>query len=370
MHEKFMKLALNLALDFDGATSPNPLVGSVIVKNGEIIGKGAHQKAGQAHAEINAISSSKDDLSDSTIYINLEPCSHYGKTPPCVDAIIESGISQVVIAMEDPNPLVAGKGIQKLRENNIEVITGICEKETQQINEIFIKYITSTKPFVILKAAISLDGMIATKTNDAKWISNEQSRKISHKLRNKVDAIIIGKNTLLLDNPSLDVRIPGKKDDPQKIVIIPKLDIPLKKIQEMKAFKLSKNKPLIIVCEKNQKNESRKGNFVNSGIEIIEIEKKNNKLDLDELLLKFGKREITSLLLEGGSGIYHGFLEQNLVDKMHHFIAPIIIGSDGIHWAGKFQTEKLSSAHKFDIQSIEQLNDNIHVISYPAKKEN
>jgi len=212
--------------------------------------------------------------------------------------------------------------------------------------------------------------MIATETNDAKWISNEFSREKSHALRNKCDAIIIGKNTLLLDNPSLDVRIPNKYSDPQKIVIIPKLDVSLKKIIEMKAYKLSTEKPLIIVCNNNSNNTLKATKFINSGIEIIMLNKKENSLDLDELLIKLGKKEITSLLLEGGSGVYNSFLKQNLVDKLYLFLALLVIGKNGIHWAGNFNIKKLSSALRFEFDSVQQLDGNIQIVCYPIRKEN
>jgi diaminohydroxyphosphoribosylaminopyrimidine deaminase/5-amino-6-(5-phosphoribosylamino)uracil reductase len=255
-----------------------------------------------------------------------------------------------------------------LRENGIEVLAGICEQEAQSLNEVFIRYITSKKPFVILKAAISLDGKIATKANHAKWINNEKSRQIVHQLRNQTDAILVGKTTFLLDNPKLDARVKNKIKDPQKIILIPNLDIPAEQIVKANAYELSKEKKLLIVAKKNKQNLEKAKFFENLNLEILFINEKEGKLDLNDALEQLGKREITSLLLEGGSYVFHRFIETDLVDKFHLFIAPKIIGSDGISWTHSFGTEKMDECILLENIKIVKLDDDIHVIAYPKRK--
>jgi len=368
MHEKWMQRALKLAAEQKGKTSPNPMVGAVIVKNGRLLSEGAHQKAGEPHAEVIALKNAKENLAEATMYVTLEPCSHWGKTPPCSDAIIKSGIKKVVIAMQDPNPLVSGKGISILRENGIEVITGICEPEAKELNEVFSKYITTKKPFVILKAAITLDGKIATKTNHAKWINNEKSREIVHQLRNETDAILVGKNTFLLDNPKLDARVENKIKDPQKIILIPNLDIPVEQPVKSHAYQLSKDKKLLLFAENNEQNVEKAKSFENLNLEILFMKKKAGKLDLNDALEQLGKREITSLLLEGGSHVFHSFMAADLVDKFHLFIAPKIIGNDGISWTHSFGITEMKNCILLENRKIEKLGDDIHLIAYPTRK--
>ena len=207
LNEKFMKIAIELAKKGIGNVNPNPLVGAVIVKDGKIIGQGYHERYGEGHAEVNAFKSLDDDPTGATMYVTLEPCFHYGKTPPCADRIIENKISKVIIGMVDPNPLVSGKGIEKLKNAGIEVEVGILEEECRKINEVFIKYITTKKPFVVMKTAMSLDGKIATKTGESKWITSEKSRLQVHILRNKFSGIMVGVNTIIKDNPELTCRV-------------------------------------------------------------------------------------------------------------------------------------------------------------------
>ena len=257
--KEYMKLCLKLAEEFRGLTNPNPVVGAVLVKDGKIIGKGTHKKAGTEHAEILALNDAGKNAKESTLFVNLEPCSHFGKTPPCVDRIISSEVKKVVIAMKDPNPLVNGNGIQKLKNAGIETQVGICEKEAKELNEVYIKNITVKKPFVILKAAVSIDGKIATKNGDSKWISNELARIKVHEIRNYVDAILIGENTLMIDDPKLNVRLVEPKKNPKQIILSNNLN--LKNIEQFNVFKVSNKNSIILVNSKSKDNNSKRSFF-------------------------------------------------------------------------------------------------------------
>jgi diaminohydroxyphosphoribosylaminopyrimidine deaminase / 5-amino-6-(5-phosphoribosylamino)uracil reductase len=340
MDEKYMKRALELAKKGIGYTSPNPLVGAVIVKHGRIIGEGYHMAYGGNHAEVNAFLNTTEDVRGATMYVTLEPCSHYGKTPPCANAIVEKGIKKVVIGLLDPNPLVAGKGIEILRRNGIEVVTveniesksieagtgvsEVLEDECKRVNEIFLKYIVTGLPFCILKTAMTLDGKIASYTGQSKWITNELSRKYVHELRHRVSAIMVGIGTVLADDPLLTTRLEcavGK--DPIRIIVDSSAKIPLEaKILHVK----SKAKTILVTTEKADKDKLKV--LEEMGIEIIITPLKNHRVDLVYLMKKLGERKIDSVLLEGGSELNYSALEEGIVDKINAFIAPKIIGGN------------------------------------------
>ncbi|MFO7896646.1 MAG: bifunctional diaminohydroxyphosphoribosylaminopyrimidine deaminase/5-amino-6-(5-phosphoribosylamino)uracil reductase RibD, partial [Candidatus Cloacimonadales bacterium] len=324
--EKFMRQALALATEYRGFTSPNPLVGAVVVKNGEVIGTGAHRRCGEAHAEVLALQAAGSAAQGATLYVNLEPCAHFGKTPPCTELIIKHKIAKVVCAMQDPNPLVAGKGFQKLRQQGIEVVENVLRSQAEELNEIFSKSITQKQPFVILKSAITLDGKIATSNGNSKWISNSAANLETHKLRNSVDAILCGKATFLTDNPSLNVRLPQPVSDPYKIIICSKLDLDLQEIIKSKAYQAPSQKPLIICTAQSKISDARRTDFSQHQIKLLQFS------DLTDLLNKLYQMQICSILLEGGSGVYSSFLAESLVDKIVLFQAPKIVGSDGIGW--------------------------------------
>ncbi|MBF8984372.1 bifunctional diaminohydroxyphosphoribosylaminopyrimidine deaminase/5-amino-6-(5-phosphoribosylamino)uracil reductase RibD [Lutibacter sp. B2] len=322
MNEKYMKRAVELSKLGAGYTNPNPLVGAVIVKEDRIIAEGYHEEYGKEHAEINAFKNAKEDVEGSTMYVTLEPCSHYGKTPPCADEIVKRGISKVIIGMKDPNPLVAGKGIEILRKNGIEVIAGIEEDEIKKINEIFIKYITTKTPFCILKTAMTLDGKIASKTGDSKWISNEMSRRYVHKLRHRVSGIMVGIGTVLADDPSLTTRLEeGNRIDPTRIIVDTKARIPL----EAKVLNLDSKAPTIIATTEKAPKDKIKA-LKEKGAEVIITPLKNDQVDLKELMKILGDKNIDSILIEGGSTLNYEALNAGLVDKVISFIAPKIIG--------------------------------------------
>lgn len=315
-----MALAIELAKGGIGKVNPNPLVGAVIVKGKEIIGKGYHEKYGGSHAEVNAINSSNDSVEGSTLYVTLEPCCHFGKTPPCVNLIIEKGIKKVVIGHLDPNPAVCGKGVKKLREAGIEVVIGVMEDECKKINNVFIKYIKKEMPYVVLKTAMSLDGKIATYTGESKWITGSESRKKVHELRNEMLSIMVGVNTVILDNPKLTCRIPGGRN-PIRIIVDSKLRIPMNS-----EVVLSANKVKTIVATTKLAEKEKIRTLENLGVEVLTVEDNDKGVDLKKLMIKLASMGIDGVLLEGGSSLNFSALEEKIVDKVIFYIAPKIIG--------------------------------------------
>ncbi|MCX8147260.1 MAG: bifunctional diaminohydroxyphosphoribosylaminopyrimidine deaminase/5-amino-6-(5-phosphoribosylamino)uracil reductase RibD [Candidatus Woesearchaeota archaeon] len=318
-HYKYMQLAIELAKKAEGKTSPNPIAGAVIVKNGDIIGQGYHKKAGMPHAEVEAINSVQDKslLKGSTLYVTLEPCCHYGRTGPCTKEIIKAGIKEVYAAMIDPNPKNNGKGSEELRRAGIPVYVGIMENEARKMNEAFVKYITTKKPFVIMKTAISLDGKTATKKGHSKWISSEESRNYVHTIRNKVDAVMVGINTVLADDPHLTTRIEGGKD-PLRIILDSKLRIPLN-------ARILKDKNAIIATTQKY-NRKKKVALERRGIGVVVVNSNSERVDMKELMNELALRGITSIMIEGGSEVNASALKAGIVDKVIYFIAPKIIG--------------------------------------------
>jgi len=342
-----MQRALEISLK--GNPSPNPFVGCVIVKDGKIIGEGSHKFFGGSHAEINALKEAGSKAKGAEIYVSLEPCSHYGKTPPCTKAIIKAGIKKVVVALKDPNPLVNGKGLTELKNAGIETETGLLAEKAMKINEAFIKFQKTKIPFVSLKAAITLDGKIASEEFDSKWISSEESRKKVHELRSKVDAILAGQNTVLKDNPRLTARI-EKGRNPLRIIFASK-----KLSAELNVFNDSNF--LVFTTDKKLFPEKR---FEGK---VIELKSKNNLVDLKKLLTELGKRNISSLLVEGGSAVFTSFLKEKLADKLMLFISPKILGS-GIPVFGDLGLKKISDSVKLKEMSFEKTGEDILIQGY------
>lgn len=322
MDNFYMQKAIELALKGEGRVNPNPLVGAVIVKDNKIIGEGYHKKYGEWHAEVNAFNNATEDVEGATMYVTLEPCSHYGNTPPCARKIVEKKIKKVVIGAVDPNPLVAGNGIKILEENGIEVVTGVLEKECNDINYIFNKYITTKKPFVIMKTAMTLDGKIATSTGDSMWITGEEARKYVHKIRNKVAAIMVGIGTVLKDNPELTCRLEDGVN-PIRIIVDSKGRIPL----DAKVLNI-KDTAGTILATTNAIDKDKEKALKDMGVKIIKTQGKNDKVNLSELMIKLGEMKIDSILLEGGSSLNFSALEEGIVDKVQAFIAPKIVGGE------------------------------------------
>lgn len=318
----FMNRVLELARLGEGRTSPNPLVGAVIVKDGRIIGEGYHSYYGGNHAEVEAINNAKESVKGSIIYVNLEPCSHFGKTPPCAKRLVEEGFRKVVVAILDPNPKVAGRGIEILKENGIDVELGLLEKEARELNEVFIKYITKGIPYIYLKYAMTLDGKIASCTGDARWISNEKSRQEVHKLRNKVSGIMVGIGTILADDPSLNTRLTSANGkDPVRIIIDSNCRIPT----TAKVLHLDSNNKTIVAVTKNA-DCKRIAEIEDTGAEVLVIDDKDGRVDLESLFWVLGKRGMDSILIEGGGELSYSALEDELIDKLQVYIAPKIIG--------------------------------------------
>ncbi|KXS50242.1 MAG: diaminohydroxyphosphoribosylaminopyrimidine deaminase / 5-amino-6-(5-phosphoribosylamino)uracil reductase [Halanaerobium sp.] len=361
---KHMKRALELAKLGEGKTSPNPMVGAVVVKNGEIVGEGYHQECGGPHAEVFALEEAGKKAVGADIYVTLEPCSHYGKTPPCAQKLIDTGIKKAVVAMVDPNPEVSGRGIEMLREAGIKVELGLLKNEAQKLNEIFLKYIQSDYPFVFLKKAQTLDGYIASKTGDSKWITNSAARLEGHKLRHRIDAIMVGIGTVLADDPSLTARLDTREGiDPLRIILDPDLEIPINaRIINQK----STAKTLIITAQNDEPDIlAKKERLLKlKQVDIISFAAENKYFDLREILKTLKKRKISSLLVEGGAKLSHTFLKENLVDKFYYFIAPKIYGgSDGIaSFCGK-GPKLMSDTVELKILEQKLLEDNILLIA-------
>jgi diaminohydroxyphosphoribosylaminopyrimidine deaminase/5-amino-6-(5-phosphoribosylamino)uracil reductase len=322
----YMKHALSLAELALGYTSPNPAVGAVIVKDAMVAGVGFTQSPGSPHAEIMALRQAKDRARGASMYVALEPCCHFGRTPPCVTAIIDAGISEVHIALIDPNPLVAGEGVKQLQEAGITVLIGDHEEEARQLNESYIKFITTGMPFVITKFAMSLDGKIATKDGDSKWISGYESRHYVHRLRHTVDAIMVGANTVVVDDPQLSARrCSGKggktRVQPLRIIIDGKGKTPA----SARIFK-EPGKTLIVTAQPVDEEKAKA--LQEAGAEIVELPAKEDIIDLKELFKLLGKRQITSILVEGGSRVFGSLFDNYLVDKVLVYVAPIIIGGE------------------------------------------
>jgi diaminohydroxyphosphoribosylaminopyrimidine deaminase/5-amino-6-(5-phosphoribosylamino)uracil reductase len=326
--EYFMQLALGLAKKGEGFTSPNPMVGAVIVKNGRVVGKGYHHAAGKAHAEVNAINDAGALAQGATLYVTLEPCNHTGRTPPCTEKIIASGIRRVVVAMHDPNPGVKGGGLEHLKHRGIDIKTGVCEKRAKKLNEIFIKYVQTNRPFTIIKCAATLDGRIATRTGDSRWVTGEEARKFVHRLRHTVDAIMVGIHTVEKDDPRLTTRLGNlagglKGLDPVRIV----LDTHLKIVEKAKLLRLDSDSDTLIITG-GSVSADKKAKIEQRGAKIIESPVKNGLIDLDRLMDRLGSLGITSLLIEGGSRVIASALSDGIVEKIFFFFAPKILGGD------------------------------------------
>lgn len=321
--ELYMRQALALACLAEGDTSPNPMVGAVIVSaDGEVVGEGYHHKAGEPHAEINALKEAKKLARGGTIYVTLEPCSHFGRTGPCCEAIIAAGLRRVVAAIEDPNPQVAGNGFQRLRAAGIEVTVGVCEEEARLLNEKFFHWITTRRPFISLKYAMTLDGKIATRTGDSKWITGEDARAYGHYLRKTHDCILVGKNTVLADDPELTTRLVAGKN-PLRIVLDSNCELPLTaKVLDGAAA------TLLVVSDSLTGAKQTKLEALQAlpEVEVLQLPSTGGKLSVAALVAELGRRSLTSILVEGGSTVHGDFLETGLVDRIYAFIAPKLIG--------------------------------------------
>lgn len=321
---EYMKLALRLAKRGRGKVSPNPMVGAVIVKEGVIVGQGYHKIFGKEHAEVNALNAAMGDVAGGTLYVNLEPCSHFGKQPPCVDRILAAGIKRVVVGISDPNPLVNGKGIQKLRENGIEVKVGVCEQACRHLNEAYLKHIATGLPFTTLKIAQTLDGRIAASNGRSQWISGERARRLVHKMRSQHDAVLVGIGTVLADNPHLTVRV-GRAVSPKRVVVDSRLRIPLQ--SHLLTDKLAE-KTIVATTSRASKNKIKQVENLGAKVWVVKANSER-RVHLPTLWKKMGQEGIASVLVEGGSRIATAVLKNRLTDKIQIFLAPKILG-DGV----------------------------------------
>ncbi len=358
--KKYMRLALKEAAKGLGRTSPNPCVGAVIVKDGRILATGYHKKAGTPHAERNAINSvgttdaAKESLAGATIYVTLEPCSHTGRTPPCCDAIIEQKFSRVVIGMEDPNPLVNGGGIARLKQAGIEVECGILAEECRQLNRPFLKHIATGFPWTIMKAGVSLDGRLNYQLGESGWITGKESLRRVHQLRNEVDAIMVGCGTVLVDNPSLTTRLEqGGGRDAIRVVLDSFFRIPL----DAKLYTQPSDAGTLVFCGEKADAEYRK-KLEALGVIVQPLPLQQGVLPLREVLGELGKREICSVLVEGGGTLHGAMIREKLYDEAALFYAPLFAGSAGISLVEQLSIAGRENAPSLEKSAVEQLGDN------------
>ncbi len=337
----YMRRALRLAKDGVGHVSPNPLVGCVIVNQGEVVGQGYHQRFGGPHAEVHALQDAGPRASGASLYVTLEPCCHTGKTPPCVEAIVEAGIGRVVIALRDPNPLVAGGGLARLHEAGIPANLGVCEAEARQLNEAFLKYVTTQRPFVTLKCAMTLDGKIATKTGASQWITGPKARQYVHQMRHAADAIVVGIGTVLHDDPLLTTRLLDRQGiNPLRVIVDSTLRLPL----DAQVVRVTpERRTLVATTERASETHGRL--LHERGVEIVRLPSYDDgRVDLEALWHDLGTRGMASVLVEGGATLNANLLMRCLVDKVQFFIAPKIIGGDGLSVIGPCGVETMGQA--------------------------
>lgn len=356
----YMRLALQMAEQASGQTGINPVVGCVVVRDGRIVGLGTHLKRGTPHAEVHALQMAGAEAEGSTAYVTLEPCSHYGKTPPCSDRLIAEKVKRVVVACQDPNPQVAGTGIRRLREHGIEVEVGLLEQEAIRLNEHFNKFITTRLPFVTLKTASTLDGKIATKTGDSKWITNPSSRAYVHTLRHRHQAIMVGVDTVIADDPQLTTRLAVPAINPIRVIVDSTLRLP-------PAAKVVADKEAATLVLTTEGADSQKKRLLEQqGIEVVECGG-GKRVDLAQAMRKLGEREIGSVLLEGGGTLNGAMLEAKLIDKVELFFAPKIVGGgslapDNFNFGG---FARMSEAIALERLSVQHFGDDICIAGYP-----
>ncbi|UQZ81991.1 Riboflavin biosynthesis protein RibD [Paenibacillus konkukensis] len=357
--EYYMKLALQLAEGAAGQTGINPAVGCVLVKNGRIVGMGAHLKRGTPHAEIHALQMAGPEAEGSTAYVTLEPCSHYGKTPPCSDRLIKEKVKRVVVGCTDPNPVVAGTGIERLRQHGLEVTTGVLQEEACRLNEAFNKYIRTQQPFVTLKTASTLDGKIASRSGDSKWITNAESRAYVHTLRHRHQAIMVGIGTVLSDDPLLTTRLDVPALNPTRLIVDSGLRLPLgaKVVRDRSAQ--------TIVLTTERADETKRRQLEQAGV-LVWAAGAGPRVDLKRAMTLVGEHEISSVLLEGGGRLNGSMLEQGLIDKLLLFFAPKIIG--GKDASGNFEFEgfeRMQDAVRLERMTVRQFGEDVCIAGYP-----
>ena len=352
----YMERALALAERGRGRTSPNPMVGCVVVRDGAVIGEGCHERAGDAHAEVNALRDA-GDVTGATVYVTLEPCCHEGKTPPCVDLLKARKPARVIAAMEDPNPLVSGRGIEALRGAGVAVELGLMEEEARRLNEVFVKYVTTGMPFVIAKCGMSLDGKIATRRGDSRWVTGEASRLLVHRLRNEVDAILIGSRTVMLDDPSLTARLTDMDTrDPIRVI----LDAGEYLDGDRRVFQLESEAPTWVATPV--------GGVCEAADAVLHVPGDNGGIDMQALMKELASREVTSVLIEGGGTTHASAFEAGVVDKVMFFVAPKIIGGrEAVSAVEGLGIEQMSEAIMLNDMTATPVGHDILIEAYVAK---
>jgi diaminohydroxyphosphoribosylaminopyrimidine deaminase/5-amino-6-(5-phosphoribosylamino)uracil reductase len=366
--EKYMRLALRLARKGTGRTSPNPMVGAVVVKGGALVGRGYHHRAGEPHAEVLALHQAGKRARGATLYLNLEPCDHFGRTPPCTRAILRAGIKRVVAGMRDPNPLVSGRGIRRLRRSGVRVEVGVLEDECRELNAPFRKYITTRFPFVTLKVAASLDGKVATQSGDSRWISSEISRKRVHRLRQSVDAVVVGIGTVLKDDPMLTARLAGGiRRQPLRVILDSGLRIPL----HSRLVQTAGQYPTLVATTRAA-SLARRQRLAKAKVQVVMIRRDSRgRVSLKELLRELARRGVASLLLEGGSTLNASALREGLVDRLLFFLAPKIIG--GRRAPGIFAGEgalRVRDAQPLEILKLRRIGPDLMIEGAPIQMGN
>jgi diaminohydroxyphosphoribosylaminopyrimidine deaminase/5-amino-6-(5-phosphoribosylamino)uracil reductase len=359
-HEKYMRMALELAVKGAGYVSPNPMVGAVVVKDDRVLGRGYHQALGGPHAEVNAIDDAGEASRGATLYVTLEPCNHHGRTPPCTEKILGAGIRHVVVAMADPNPHVAGGGNGYLTSKGLDVTCGVCEAQAETLNESFIKFTRSRHPFVVLKMAATLDGRIATRSGDARWVTGPEARAFVHQLRHNMDAIMVGIGTVLADDPELTTRLgQGGGADPVRVILDSQLTIS----SRARLLNQPSTAETLIVCGP-EASEEKRARLQQKGACLIQLPLAGGRIDLKALMKELGARGITSLLIEGGAQVAGAALKAGIVDKVHFFYAPKIMGGDGISICTGSGPEKMSECLAVSRTSVSRAGEDILVTGY------
>ncbi len=361
--KEFMKKALNLARRGGGYVNPNPQVGAVVIREGEVVGKGYHEKFGAPHAEVRALEDAGAQAKGGVMYVTLEPCVHYGKTPPCTEAIMESGLNRLHVAIEDPNPKVSGKGIEKLRKAGVDVSLGLLKEEAEKLNEIYLHYVRTGRPFVLLKLAMTMDGKIATRSGDSRWISSEPARKLVHELRARYSGVGVGVNTVLSDDPRLNVR-KASGPDGARFVFDPEGRTP----PDSRILELSSPAPTIVVT-RSDLSECSLSPLEGSDVEVWRVAGQEEKIDIEAFLEKMGDRGYDSLLVEGGGQLAWGFLSEGLVDKVQFFYSPRIVGGEkAVPAVGGSGVEKVDQGIEIGDTTVTRIGDDVTIEGYPGRR--
>jgi diaminohydroxyphosphoribosylaminopyrimidine deaminase/5-amino-6-(5-phosphoribosylamino)uracil reductase len=359
--EHFMQMALELAVQGRGYTSPNPMVGAVVVRNGVVVGRGFHQLPGGPHAEVHALDAAGAAAQGATLYVTLEPCNHTGRTPPCTAKILAAGIQRVVIGMQDPNPHVAGGGAEFLRSRGIDIRLGVGEAEARQLNEAFVKYIRTGRPFVTAKCAATLDGRMATRTRDSKWITGESARAFAHELRHAADAVLVGVGTIAADNPLLTVRLNDRRlKDPIRVI----LDTHLRIAPDARVLNHTSAAETWVIAGGGASAKSP-GRLIRKGVRVIEAETRDGRVDVGPLMDRLGAMGVTSILIEGGSRVLASAFKAGIVDKVIFFYAPLILGGDdGVPICSGAGAERIKDAIRLDRIITRRFGDDVMIEGY------